>query len=357
MKRKFTAIRNHVNPPPLSPEFVKQYNRKWEFFGQRNISRYPEVYSKINAIKSVNYIPEVVYYKVVQPTLNNKAYSLAYADKNFYEQFLDGYSNLFPVTVLRSIEGRLFDKNYVFLKDFETAFGTIAQDKAYILKSSAETSGGTGVFELKIRNDGIMLGSHLMGIEEIKKFTVEKFRGSYVLQQKIVQHPWYAGFNESSVNTVRIVTYRSVKDESIAVLHTVLRFGQKGSLVDNQAAGGLTCGIDNEGRPGRFAVNKIGHRFDDNQTLKTKSTQIAPGWETMKQIALDIAAKYHYHRVLGFDFCLDVNGNVRLLEINCKNLEINFIQMNNGPLFDEYTGEVIDFCKQHKKSVFIHFYI
>ena len=66
---------------------------------------------------------------------------------------------------------------------------------------------------------------------------------------------------------------------------------------------------------------------------------------------LEIAKKFHYHRLLGFDFCVDEMGEVKLIEINNRNNEINFFQMNNGPLFREYTNEIIEFCSKNKKTV------
>jgi hypothetical protein len=61
--------------------------------------------------------------------------------------------------------------------------------------------------------------------------------------------------------------------------------------------------------------------------------------------------------LLGFDFCVTENNEIKLLEINCKNIEINFLQMNNGPLFGEYSKEIIDYCLHTKKNVVIDFHI
>ncbi|MCK7537993.1 MAG: hypothetical protein MZV63_47075 [Marinilabiliales bacterium] len=58
---------------------------------------------------------------------------------------------------------------------------------------------------------------------------------------------FFARFNESSLNTVRILTYRSVRNEDVFVLHRLLRAGRRGSVVDNQASGGIACAIDNDG--------------------------------------------------------------------------------------------------------------
>jgi hypothetical protein len=120
--------------------------------------------------------------------------------------------------------------------------------------------------------------------------------------------------------------------------------------VDNQAAGGLTCGVSSDGQSGIFVCDKYGKYEGDTSKWSPLFKTAVPNFFEMKEIAKKIALQYPYHRLLGFDFALDFNGNVKLLEINCKNIEINFIQMNNGPLFHDLTEEVVSYCERQKKQ-------
>jgi hypothetical protein len=54
--------------------------------------------------------------------------------------------------------------------------------------------------------------------------------------------------------------------------------------------------------------------------------------------------------LLGFDFCVDENANVRLFEVN--NLYVGVInqQMSTGPLYREFTDEIIDYCLNNKNK-------
>jgi len=70
---------------------------------------------------------------------------------------------------------------------------------------------------------------------------------------------------------------------------------------------------------------------------------------------LKMAGLYPYQRLLGFDLCVDREGNVRLIEVNNRNNEINFFQMAGEPLFREYTGEVVNWCAGRPKSFLIDF--
>ena len=56
-----------------------------------------------------------------------------------------------------------------------------------------------------------------------------------------------AQFNSTSVNTLRIVVYRSVTDNNLYVTNSILRIGLKDSVIDNAHAGGVFIGIDNNG--------------------------------------------------------------------------------------------------------------
>ena len=52
-------------------------------------------------------------------------------------------------------------------------------------------------------------------------------------------------------------------------------------------------------------------------------------------------------RLLGFDVTIDAEGAVRVVEINTRNLEINFLQTFGGPLFGDYSREIVEWCASH----------
>jgi hypothetical protein len=97
----------------------------------------------------------------------------------------------------------------------------------------------------------------------------------FVLQERIRQHPWFAAWNQSSLNTIRMMTYRSVVDNAVHPLGAVVRFGRPGSLVDNQAAGGLTCGVLKNGKTGSFVCDKMGRfKGEDSAWLSVMQSEV-----------------------------------------------------------------------------------
>ena len=83
---------------------------------------------------------------------------------------------------------------------------------------------------------------------------------------------------------------------------------------------------------------------NNNNVIFAKVGEI-PKVSEMRQIATYYAKKNFYSRLMGLDFCVDNKGKVILIEINNQFGAISF-QMNSGPLFGEYTDEIIEYCKQ-----------
>lgn len=350
LKKIYTNIHKTIR---FDKNVEREFSKLWFAFDHKPDVKYLYICSAINGIKSFQYVPENIYYNKIEPTLNNKAYALAYADKNFYERYLIEFKEHFPKSLIRGLNGILTDESYSPINlNLEKIKELIDSNSEYILKPSVETSGG----------ENVRLFTNFEFKDDPRKFygliltAINSYKGNFVLQDKISPHKWFNRFNETSLNTVRLFTYRSVLDNQVIPVSAVLRFGRKGSIVDNQAAGGLTCGICREGKLSSFAIDKMGNKIFNIEALKENKNNEVPFFNEMIQLVSRVASKYPYQRLLGFDISIDSKDNIKLLEINCKNIEINFLQMNNGPLFGDYTDEIINFCKLNKKSIVLDFY-
>ncbi len=333
----------------------EKYLALWKPLSKKIELYYLNYYSKISSIENYKYMPEDLYYTKIEPTLNNKSFALAYSDKNFYQRFLRDFSAIFPKTIVRSINKTIFTSEYNCEINTKNAAFLLQEDTSYIFKSAVETSGGQDVFFISRKEDKLLIKDSTKENQEISFEKLHTKYPNFIIQEKINQHSWFSAFNKSSVNTLRVYTYRSVVNENVHVLSCVLRFGQNGQLVDNQAAGGLTIGINKDGLLNNFVCNKYGRVKNTNNEFSDLFLTKVPFYDKMEDYAKKIAPSYYYHRLLGFDFCVTNNNEIKLLEINCKNIEINFLQMNNGPLFGEFTEEIIDYCLHTKKNVVIDF--
>lgn len=354
---KLLMISKKLSVMPSSKHDCVKYQDYWKQLQGKVNCLYPEVFSRINGIQSLKYIPEDVYYNKVEPILNNRAYAAAYSDKNFYERYLGDYKGLFPQTLLRVINGVLTNEYYTRLSFNDASVLLTGLEGSYIFKPTTETSGGANVTIIKVAGKQVTVFGKVVNADDFLRMIMSKYSTGCVVQEQITQDIWFDKFNKTSLNTVRLFTYRSVVNEDVHPLHAVLRFGREGSIVDNQASGGLSCGINESGLLNDFAVDKYGNVKVLKDMLGTTVHKAVPSFSDMCILAKKIAPRYYYQRLLGFDFCLDSGGKVRLLEINCKNLETNFLQMNRGPLFGEYTDEIIEYCSKNRKYIQLGIYI
>lgn len=337
-----------LNPPPqvaiLNAELLKPLVKKSE-------ASYLKLYGSISGKWDHRYIPEFVYYSTIEPCLNNKAFSKGYTDKNFYPLFLHDFD--IPETILFNSEEVFYNKENKPITLAE-AFNIMVHQESFIIKPSVDSGGGRGVSLWK-RSGGDIISNE--GVILTPEYLLSAYKKNFIIQVPVKQHDYYSQFNSSSVNTIRVLTYRSVKDESIKILHSILRVGFAGSVTDNQASGGFACGIDEDGCLSGRAVNKHGAVFHEVNGVTLQIGLKVMGYDKILNASKGVAARYLYSRLLGLDFCVDASGKVRLIEVNCINNEINFFQMLNGPLFGDVTDEVIEWCSRKERSFMIDFEI
>ena len=342
--RKTENFDNSLKQKKISSQEKKKYNIQWRFPQLNKINtKYLELCLNFENLHSPNYVPESVYYSIIEPILNNMSLNKAYSDKNFYDLFYD--RSLFPDTLLRCIDGVLMDEDYnkLDILNLENLnFETI------IVKPSLDSGGGKDVEffkkeENKYINNEIVLDS----------FFLKKYNGDFIIQNNLSQHPFFSQFHINSINTLRVFTYRSVITNKISILGIVLRVGTQGKNIDNSRAGGYSIGIDKNGNLNQFALDKNGHKYKTVNNLNLDDNQFTiPFFKEIVKTSENIAKKNIHDRLLGLDIMIDHNGRVKCLEINNSRIEINFHQFNNGPLFSDFTDEILNYCRNNQKKLY-----
>ena len=138
---------------------------------------------------------------------------------------------------------------------------------------------------------------------------------SWILEELIQQVPEMGCFNPSSVNSVRIPTFKT--KDGYVIFGTFMRMGRKGSVVDNAGAGGIFVRIDeNTGKIISNGYTEHGEVFvqhPDSQVV-FKGYQI-PCWQDLRELAVQCHKELPEHKYIGWDFALTKDGWV-LLEGN-----------------------------------------
>lgn len=299
-----------------------------------------DYFFSVNGIASETYMPLRPYYLMIEPTLNHRLMVSTLKDKNFYELFFKEVSH--PLVYARRINGIYYDVDYQRISGFEGLLKALKGTESFILKASLDSGGGQSIFLFKYdpksyKCDGIEFNDSLL----------RSFHHDFVIQETVDQHFYYQGFNPSSNNTLRILVYRSVVDDSINVLHTLLRIGKKGSYLDHDNQGGVSLYVHKDGKLSELAYDNKGNAFPTFNGIVFSEMGAAPYYQEAVTAAQKIANKCYYGRLLALDFTVADSGEVQLLDVNCWRNGISHYQIHTGTLFGEFTPEIVNYCMKN----------
>lgn len=184
-----------------------------------------EFYKKATGKFDVRNIPDDIYYSRIDPYYNDWAYASTMDNKTFYPWLFRNIKQ--PENICYRQNGYWFDKNGKILS-ITTAIELIKSAKIAFIKNATLSMGGKGIFVYDKNNY----------TDEIKDF-IQSTPNDIIVQEGITQSKHLSLLNESSVNTIRIVTFLR-KDGTVRICSTCVRMGLKGSKVDNASSGGLS---------------------------------------------------------------------------------------------------------------------
>lgn len=314
----------------MDPEFPwKQYEgkenpyfTKWGFHFNMIETEY---FRRCSGIQADHFIPMSLWNHFIYPFLNRAEWRWAYTDKNMFDRLL-GMEEVQRHVDVRLPEAYVKCINSIYFigeencTESEAAQYLIANKLTPIFKPSVESNQGKGVCKVECGN----------ATEEELLTLFRSYNGNFVAQECIKQHPALASFNESSVNTIRITTYRDFHGKT-KVLYATQRFGGKGSVVDNASAGGGFCSIQMDGTVVR-TVHKM-HSLKLHK-LPDEAVSVIPHFDKIKEAVIYMAGRLPQFAIIGWDVSLTPEGQVVLIEYNLAP-GYNVAQECNGPMFSE----------------------
>lgn len=190
--------------------------------------------------------------------------------------------------------------------DYEQFANMVRKFDKVIVKPAADGC-GSGIFICEYKDDKTL---RLTFDEMMKKGK------SYIVEELIKQDPRIGVWNNSSVNTLRINTYKNSKGVFNHICF--MRTGRCGSFVDNGGKGGIFAIIDDKtGRVCSDGKNENLETYEKHpdSRITFKGWQV-PGWEEVLSLAKEIHAKmFTKHPYVAWDFALSDKGWV-LIEGN-----------------------------------------
>lgn len=338
---------------PIDAEITRKHLELWGRLRLPCSDKWLRFLTNISGIADYRYAPEDLIFARVERILNDCERGGREAeDKNQFDLYVDLKDQ--PKTFLRYIRGTFYDEEHNFVSE-TTAADILKKNIGDLIgKVCVNSLGGHGISSFTYR-DGGYISSHG---ETLSVDWIKASAHSYILQEKINQCDFSAQFNQSSANSCKLVTLRCPWDGRIFVVKAGMRFGVTSEVFDNLSSGGVSVAVSLDGRLSKCAHNWYkADSFLEHPTSHIKfEGQKHPHFEKMKELACKYAAKVHNMNMLSWDMIADINGDVKILEVNATSQSHDWLQFDFGSLFGDYTEQVVDWCASHQKfDSFNHF--
>ncbi len=278
---------------------------------------------------STYYLPTDIYLNIIDEYYNCRAESKYLDNKCYYKILFNGIPQ--PDIVVMRL-GNIWYSSDFHIISCEEARLLVQEETDIFVKFATASYGGKGVFY--INNE---FGDIYKQFEEI----VSSDKNDIVVQKPFKQHTDLSKINESSVNTIRIISL--LTENEVKIYSSILRVGMAGQKVDNASSGGITCGINDEGRLKKYAYKPNGEKYEAHPSngFIFEDYQI-PGFTK----AISLVKKAHpmvpHFKLVSWDIAIGENEEAVMIEANLAKGELDFHQLNNGPLFGEDTKKILD---------------
>lgn len=335
----FDHFRNYTKPV-LSKAEIKEASAYYNQYGLKIRPDWHNYYKYMTGTFDARFIPADIMYTVIVPYLNYMPFELAYQDKGIYRRLLSNVKT--PKTIVQRIHNYFYLDNWNEPVSEKEALERCFNLNNVIIKPTVDSCQGKGV-RLFSSVQGKINGNET--VEDLFK----QYGENFIIQERVKQHDFFSSLNESSLNTMRILTLH-LKDEVI-VLSKAIRVGGKGSITDNGYGGGFCTGIEDDGslKPNGFRLTTGDHIDSLQNGVKLAGLKI-PYFDTVIAKAKELALSLPYLRLIGWDFAIDTNGNPVFIEMNTLP-GIYIMQLCNGPVFGKYTDDLLKSASSVKYSV------
>lgn len=311
----------------LSKEYKKSINALWlKRYKIKVDKRWFAHYSHCYGVETPYYIPDNIFHSKIEPYFNNDEYVACMSNKNFFDRWLPSIKH--AKIFVRNIRGVWYDYDFNKLTEEEVINKTKSYDE-FVAKQCIDSAGGAGV----------VFVSEKLNRESLSELS-KKFSSDFVFQEIIKQHKSLSQINQSSVNTIRLMTlnYRG----EVTKLSAVLRMGIDGKRVDNMVSGGVNCAIRDDGSLVNKLYNSIGKLFIGHPNSGSVEDKKIINFEVIVNMALTAHKQLPYMGLISWDFAIDENGEPILIEFNLKPQGLDLHQRENGPIFGDKTTEILD---------------
>lgn len=272
------------------------------------------------------YVPNNVYHCEIVPKANVHKLQGPLGDKNMCDFLFPGEN--IAHSILKNMNGYYYFEGQPVSE--EEAIARSQNLKRVIIKPARESQG-----------HGVQIFSAQDGVTDLDGKTVaqlfKEYKKDFLVQEWVKQHKDMAALNPTSVNTMRILSYRSGME--VLIIYSVVRIGRNGAVVDNQCAGGISTTISKEGKLGKEAFGG----YSKDNILATDTGVVLdgyqlPSYDKVIEMVKRLHLKLPYFNLVGWDMAVQEDGEPVLIEFN-TNPGLSQSAFKSG--MGEYTERII----------------
>ncbi|MBU9722721.1 sugar-transfer associated ATP-grasp domain-containing protein [Bacillus alkalicola] len=302
-KKVYSALKDKIDVTLIDEEYINDVQRYWEKRMGIKIDPVFHIYMQQNFnIKNKFFLPEVQY-RLIQKSFNESKKTGAYTDKNLYDQIVK--TNRQPKIYLKCVNQRYFINVNIPIKKTQitTHFNNIKDQSEFIIKPS-RSANGRKVSKLIFDNNNFTLNNRVVSISELE----DLYGKNFVIQELITQHSLLKSMHPSSVNTIRMLTFRWNND--ITHLMSFLRIGIDGAINDNAGTGGICIGVQDDGKLNSLAVDESGNKWLNHPTTNFSFQQetFIPNFQKFKEFVIDLHHDILHHDLVSWDIAVGDDG-------------------------------------------------
>jgi len=324
----------------LSAHQEKEVQHFWKsHYGRKISTRWHRLYQSYNGAYNKKYFPEIIFTTKLERKLNNREIAKIISDKSLYPIYYKDIENVrLPDTYLIDNSGIYYNGNRNIITHGH-AVEILEDIGECIIKPTMDSSSGDSVHLFNFKK-GIDFNSGKTVAE-----VLEGYNQDFIVQERIIPSSKMSELYPHSVNTLRIITY--LIDDHVDHAPVTLSMGRAGNHVDNIQAGGVSVAVSDEGelnRKGYTHFQEIHHHHPDTGTV-FGDLKLSKVPEVIRA-AKEMHEKTPHMRIISWDFTIDSNEEIVLLEINIFGQSVWFPQMVSGkPIFGDNTEKMMQLSK------------
>ncbi|MCR6094939.1 CapA family protein [Salipaludibacillus agaradhaerens] len=327
----------------IDENYVLEVQDYWKnLFGQTVDASLHVAFMNLTGRKDFTIVPgRIMRYELI-PYFNKVGKRNMYRDKNIYDKLINT-SNTAQI-ILKNVRGNYFNTDNEFLTQEKAWSLLTSRDSDFIIKPSI-TNNGVGVNKVTLNEGKAYLEGQQIEIKDLEEF----YGPNFVVQEIIEQHPVMAEPHPSSVNSLRMVTLRWKGD--IHYLLTFARFGAGGSVKDNAGAGGVCCGIEDNGEFMDIAIDENANKYTKHPTTGYSFEKYAkiPNFSEFKEFVINLHKDILHHDYISWDIAVGKDAKPIFIEANFSGATWIYQLASQRSVFGELTEEVVSHIYNQKQ--------